>query len=148
MKQIQILNQFFSFKGKLGTQFCTAVESDYNLNVTKVYYISVNNTNSLPHDWQNEKKQHSTTNIQSIEIFDKRIKSLGMSYTPASTAVQVLNTVVPDSMGEEIHTALASLKKAIGGDVVGFVSERLQFSRQDIAERLAAEQVDAVALAI
>jgi len=31
MKQIEILNQFFKFKGKLGTQFCVAVNSDRNI---------------------------------------------------------------------------------------------------------------------
>jgi superfamily II DNA or RNA helicase len=46
-----------------------------------------------------------------------------------------------------VHNALAAIKKAVG-DVSGFVAERLQFSREQLTERLAAEQVDAVALAI
>ena len=54
----------------------------------------------------------------------------------------------PDSMGNDIHNALAKLKKAVGGDVTDFVCERLQWSREEIAERLFAEQVDAVALII
>lgn len=147
MKQIQILNQFFKFKGKLGTQFCTAVKTDAKLNVTEVTYISVTGTKKLPADWQNSKKQHITTAISTIQPIAQKLEGLGMSYTPAASAVQVLNTVVPDSMGEEMHNALASLKKAVG-DVVQFVAERLQFSIEEIAQRLAAEQIDAVALSI
>ena len=147
MKQIDILNQFFKFRGKLGTQFCTAVNTDLKLNVTAVTYISVSNTKKLPDDWQNSKKQHTTTAISAIQPVTQTLKGLGMAYTPAATAVQVLNTVVPDSMGVEMHNALASLKKAVG-DVVGFVAERLQFSIQELGERLAAEQIDAVALSI
>ena len=147
MKQIEILNQFFKFKGKLGTQFCTAVKTDRSLNVTEVTYISVTNTKKLPVDWQNTKKQHTTTAISTIQPIEQKIGGLGMAYMPAANAVQVLNTVVPDSMGEEMHNALNSLKKAVG-DVVGFVAERLQFSREELAERLAAEQIDAVALSI
>ncbi len=147
MKQITILNQFFKFLGKLGTQFCTAVKTDRNLNVSKVTYISVTNTKTLPADWQNSKKQHITTAIQTIEPIVQSLNGLGMSYTPAASAVQVLNTVVPDSMGEEMHNALKQLTKSVG-DVSGFVAERLQFSLEELADRLAAEQVDAVALSI
>ena len=51
MKQIEILNQFFKFKGgRLGTQFCTAIKTDRNLTVTEVTYISVTNTKKLPAD--------------------------------------------------------------------------------------------------
>ncbi|MDR2963473.1 MAG: strawberry notch family protein [Bacteroidales bacterium] len=148
MKQIHILNQFFKFKNKLGTHFCTAVKTDKNLNVTEVTYISVANSKTLPADWQNRKKQHVTTAIPNIEPIAQSLKGLGMAYTPAASAVQVLNTVVPDSMGEEMHSALKNLTKAVGGDVVGFVAERLQFSREELSERLAAEQIDAVALSI
>ncbi len=147
MKQIEILNQFFKFKGKLGTQFCTAVKTDRNLNVTEITFISVANTKKLPADWQNEKKKHTTTAISTVEPIKQTLNGLGMTYAPAATAVQVLNTVVPDSMGEEMHNALVSLKKAVG-DVSNFVAERLQFSLEELAQRLAAEQVDAVALSI
>jgi len=148
MKQIEILNQFFKFKGgRLGTQFCTAVKTDRNLTVTEVTYISVTNTKKLPADWQNTKKQHITTAINTIEPIVQKLGGLGMAYMPAASAVHVLNTVVPDSMGEEMHNALKSIQKAVG-DVSGFVCERLQFSREQLAERLAAEQVDAAAMAI
>ncbi len=147
MKQITILNQFFKFRGKLGTQFCTAVKTDRHLNVSEVTYISVTNTKTLPVDWQNSKKQHTTTAIQTIEPIIQSLSGLGMSYIPAASAVQVLNTVIPDSMGEEMHNALKQLQKSVG-DVSGFVAERLQFSKEELADRLAAEQVDAVALSI
>ncbi|MDR2684947.1 MAG: hypothetical protein LBB53_06165 [Prevotellaceae bacterium] len=79
MKQIQILNQFFKFKGKLGMQFCTAVKTDRNLNVFEVTYISVTNTKKLPVDWQNAKKQHVTTAISTIEPVGEMLKGLGMA---------------------------------------------------------------------
>ena len=147
MKLIHILNQFFTIKGELGTKFCVSADSDKNNNVKRVEYICVQNTKKLPADWQNAKKRHSTTAIDKIQPIEQKISGLGIAYTPAASAVQVLNTVVPDSMGEEMHNALANLKKSVN-DVSGFVAERLQFSRAELADRLAAEQVDAVALAI
>ncbi|MDR1544889.1 MAG: strawberry notch family protein, partial [Prevotellaceae bacterium] len=148
MKLIQILNQFFTIKGENGTKFCVAADSDRNNNVTQVEYISVQSTKKLPADWQSLKKRHSTTAISKIQPVEfKNIDGLGMAYRAAATAVDVLNTVVPDSMGEEMHNALKSLTKAVD-DVSGFVCERLQFSREQLAERLAAEQVDAIAMAI
>jgi hypothetical protein len=75
--------------------------------------------------------------------------TLGMPYTPVSESCHKLNVDVPDSMGYETHEAINKIKEMVGGDVVGFVADRLQYeSRIDLCRALAAEQIDAVAVAI
>jgi hypothetical protein len=117
MKLIQILNQFFTLKGENGTKFCVAADSDRNNNVTRVEYICVQSTKQLPADWQSIKKRHSTTDLVKILTTEQKMSGLGMAYMPAATAVNVLNTVVPDSMGEEVHNSLKNLERSVGGDV-------------------------------
>lgn len=73
---------------------------------------------------------------------------LGAPYYAASDELPSIETAVPDSMADDIHSAMRKLKEAVGGSTVDFVCERLQWSKQEISERLFAEQVDAVALAI
>jgi hypothetical protein len=75
--------------------------------------------------------------------------TLGMPYIPVSESCHSLEVDVPDSMGYETHEAINKIKDLIGGDVVGFVADRLQYaSRIDLCRALAAEQIDAVAVAI
>lgn len=147
MKLIEIQQRFFRLKGQSDKlYFCTEAETDACLNVKVVHYIKTNSKRQLPADWANHRTQalrgEGLRNIQVLK------GELGMAYQPVAEHVNVLNTQTPDSMGNDIHDALAKLKKAVGGDVTDFVCERLQWSREEITERLFAEQVDAVALII
>lgn len=74
---------------------------------------------------------------------------LGAPYLPTSDGCIVLDTVVPDSMSFETHEALRKVKDAVGGDIDEFVRNRLGYpSKVELCKALAAEQIDAVALAI
>jgi uncharacterized protein YgiM (DUF1202 family) len=74
---------------------------------------------------------------------------LSGSYWPGAFSCQILDTVVPDTMDFETHRAISRIKKAVGGDFIEFVRERLGYATKgDLCESLAAEQIDAVAMAI
>lgn len=74
---------------------------------------------------------------------------LSGSYWPGAFSCHILDTVVPDTMDFETHRAISRIKKAVGGDFVEFVRERLGYaSKGDLCNSLAAEQIDAVAMAI
>lgn len=76
-------------------------------------------------------------------------EELGMPYTPGSESCNILDTVVPDSMGYESHYAVHRIKEEVGGDLDEYVRAKLQFkSKIELCKALAAEQIDAVALAI
>lgn len=87
------------------------------------------------------------------ELF-KRLKemaseSLAGAYWPGAFSCQLLDTVVPDTMDFETHRAIQRIKKEVGGDFIEYVRERLGYeSKGDLCEALAAEQIDAVAMAI
>lgn len=74
---------------------------------------------------------------------------LGAPYLPASDSCVVLDTVVPDSMDFETHSAVKRIKEAVGDDIDEFVRQRLKYrSRTELCKALSAEQIDAVAMAI
>ena len=73
---------------------------------------------------------------------DKSIK-----YHSAAEGVESLGTVVPGRLAASSTKALAKLAEALGGDVSGYVANRLRMSMEELREALAAEQVDGVALA-
>ena len=74
---------------------------------------------------------------------------LGAPYLPASDSCVVLDTVVPDSMDYETHSAVKRIKEAVGDDIDEFVRQRLKFRSQvELCKALSAEQIDAVAMAI
>lgn len=74
---------------------------------------------------------------------------LGIPYTPASDACVILDTIVPDSMGYETHSALDKIKAAVGGDMDEYVRVKLNYKTQtELCKALSAEQIDAVAMAI
>jgi hypothetical protein len=76
-------------------------------------------------------------------------QTLGAPYLPASEACVVLDTVVPDAMSYATHDALEQIRKAVGGDLDEFVRIRLGYpSHVALCKALAAEQIDAVAMAI
>lgn len=63
-------------------------------------------------------------------------------------AIESLGSVIPEQLAEETEHAYARLNEALGGDIAGFVANRLQMSPEELSLALAAEQVDGVALAI
>ena len=74
---------------------------------------------------------------------------LGAQYLPASDSCVVLDTVVPDSMDYETHSAVKRIKVAVGNNIDEFVRQRLKFRSQvELCKALSAEQIDAVAMAI
>jgi predicted RNA methylase len=84
-----------------------------------------------------------------LELELTSFDELGMPYTPASNSCVVLNTVVPDSMGYETHSALQRIKEAVGGDIDEYVRIKLNYpSHVELCKALSAEQIDAVAMSI
>ena len=145
MKQHEILYRFFKLKKKKEVCFCVSVQSDERLNVLGVYYIHVPNEKILPKDWLHRIRHY----LPKSELKNMQIGGLGMPYRPASTPpVKSLETVVPDSMGYEIHAALHRLKAEVG-NINDYVRRHMGYaSDTELAQALSAEQVDAVALAI
>lgn len=75
--------------------------------------------------------------------------TLAGPYYPASESCKILDTYVPDNMDFEIHSAIERITEAVGGDLNKFVMERLHYkTSQEMCKVLAAEQIDAIALAI
>lgn len=84
-----------------------------------------------------------------LELELMSFDELGMPYIPASSSCFVLNTVVPDSMGFETHSALQRIKEAVGGDIDEYVRIKLNYrSNVELCKALSAEQIDAVAMSI
>jgi predicted RNA methylase len=94
--------------------------------------------------------------IQEIEQRARELRNklgldedLGAIYKPGSQSSNVLNTQVPDSMSFETQSALARVKKEVGGDIDNFVRHRLGYStRESLGQVFSAEQIDALAMAI
>ena len=145
MKQHEIIYRFFKLKGKKQICFCVSVQSDERLNVLGLYYIHVPNAKKLPKDWLNLTRHH----LPKAELKNMQIGGLGMPYSPAAEPpVRSLDTVVPDSMGYEIHAALHRLKSEVG-NINDYVRKYMGYhSDTELAKALSAEQVDAVALAV
>ena len=61
---------------------------------------------------------------------------------------KTLESVIPKQLAEYTTRALSKLNEALGGDVGGYVANRLHMSHEELREALAAEQIDGVALAI
>ncbi len=77
------------------------------------------------------------------------LETLGMPYTPTSNACIVLDTHVPDMMAQETFSSLDKIRIAVGGDIDAFVQHRLAYpTKTAMCKALAAEQIDAVAMAI
>jgi hypothetical protein len=76
-------------------------------------------------------------------------RGLGAPYMPASESCTVLDTQVPDSMEFETHLALLKIKNDVGGSLNEYVMDRLHYHTNiELCKALAAEQIDAVAMAI
>lgn len=112
----------------------------------------------LAQRWAESELRHSfkdnfgnNVSIESIQSLDQpeNLNGLGAPYVPTSQGCVVLDTVVPDAMSFETHEALQKVKEAIGGDIDEFVRNRLGYgSKTELCAALAAEQIDAVAIAI
>ncbi|MBK8291040.1 MAG: strawberry notch family protein [Flammeovirgaceae bacterium] len=84
-----------------------------------------------------------------LELELMSFDELGMPYLPASSSCFVLNTVVPDSMGFETHSALQRIKEAVGGDIDEYVRIKLNYrTNVELCKALSAEQIDAVAMSV
>jgi hypothetical protein len=77
-----------------------------------------------------------------------RPAGLGSPYIPATETCTILDTIVPDSMDYETHISIRKIKEAVGGSLTDFVCKKLKYTRDEMCRALAAEQVDAVAMAI
>lgn len=66
----------------------------------------------------------------------------------AGDSVKSLGAMIPAQLVNETNHAMTKLHEALGGDIAGFVANRLQLSPEELSIALAAEQVDGVALAI
>lgn len=75
---------------------------------------------------------------------DESTKYIGTS----EVAIESLGSVIPEQLAEETEHAFARLNEALGGDIVGFVANRLQMAPEELSVAVAEEQVDGVALAI
>ncbi len=77
------------------------------------------------------------------------MKDNTVQYTAASGGqLKSLGSRLPEQLAEETDHALRRLKESLGGDVAGYVADRLRLSPEELAAALASEQVDGVALAI
>ncbi len=74
--------------------------------------------------------------------------SRSTKYESVSNHVESLGSVVPVQLAEDTAKALLKLNEALGGDVSGYVANRLHMSIAELCDALAAEQVDGVALAM
>lgn len=85
---------------------------------------------------------------QALLLLSLDLSGLGMPYVPASQSCNRLDTDTPDAMGADVAAALANLKARVGS-VDLFVQEKLGYDTPaELCNALAAEQIDAVALAI
>lgn len=73
---------------------------------------------------------------------------LSVDYKGISRGGQELGTKVPSHLAADMAHAQEKLRCALGNDVSGFVAKRLHFSREELFEALAIEQIDGVAMAI
>lgn len=84
-----------------------------------------------------------------LELELLELDGLGAPYIPSSEACLTLDTVVPDTMDYEIHSALERVRRAVGGSIDDYVTKKLGYKdRKELCNSLSAEQTDAVALAI
>ena len=86
--------------------------------------------------------------IRSVDELHGLGTALGSPYIPAAESCTILDTIVPDSMDYETHISIRKIREAIGGSLTEFVRTKLQYTQEELCKSLAAEQIDAVAMAI
>jgi len=77
----------------------------------------------------------------------ERVNEFQATYQPQSKA-NAIGTLVPANMQTAIDRALARVEKETGKKVDEYVAEKLGYTREELPGHFAAEQVDAIALAI
>jgi predicted RNA methylase/transcriptional regulator NrdR family protein len=123
----------------------TVVKSFEDLYERVIEHISINT------DMRNNKITEIELEASALELELELMQGsgLGAPYLPASDSCVVLDTVVPDSMDYETHSAVKRIKEAVGDDIDEFVRQRLKYRSQvELCKALSAEQIDAVAMAI
>jgi len=74
--------------------------------------------------------------------------SLDSPYIPAAESCMILDTIVPDSMDYEAHIAARRIRSQVGGNFIEYLKDRLKYNNEQLCTAMAAEQIDAVAMAI
>lgn len=69
-------------------------------------------------------------------------------YRSTALDLDTLGVVVPSALAEDTAKAFTKLDKALGGNVSGYVAQRLRMSHEELRLALSAEQVDGIALAM
>lgn len=86
-----------------------------------------------------------------IKVDAAQLNGLGgldSPYIPAAESCTILDTIVPDSMDYESHISARLIRAQVGGSFTEFVKKKLQYTNEQLCQSLAAEQIDAVAMAI
>lgn len=128
----------------------TEVVSSFSRLFERVMEISVIKANEPKKGktTMNKRQRKATKLLEKLKSLEMP-NNLSGAYWPGAFSCQLLDTVVPDTMDFETHRAIQRIKKEVGGDFIEFVRERLGYaSKGDVCEALAAEQIDAVAMAI
>jgi hypothetical protein len=121
----------------------TEVNSFEELYQRVIQYVSTENNMKKKSEYELEAR------ALELELELMQGNGLGAPYLPASDSCVVLDTVVPDSMDYETHSAVKCIKEAVGDDIDEFVRQRLKYRSQvELCKALSAEQIDAVAMAI
>jgi hypothetical protein len=121
----------------------TEVNSFEELYNRVIQYVSTEN------NMKNKSEYELEARALELELELMQGNGLGAPYLPASDSCVVLDTVVPDSMDYETHSAVKRIKEAVGDDIDEFVRQRLKYRSQvELCKALSAEQIDAVAMAI
>ncbi|MDE6568813.1 MAG: strawberry notch family protein [Lachnospiraceae bacterium] len=63
-------------------------------------------------------------------------------------SIKSLGSIIPAQLAGETENAYHKLREALGGDVAGYVANRLQMTPEEISVSLAQEQVDGIAFAL
>lgn len=90
------------------------------------------------------KEEHDGVTV----ILKKTIMNESGEYKSATGNAKSLGSVIPKRLVEYTAKALSKLNDALGGDVGGYVANRLHMSVSELCDALAAEQIDGVALAM
>ncbi len=75
------------------------------------------------------------------------LSGLDSPYIPGAETCAVLDTIVPDSMDWETHIAVRKVREDVG-NLSEYVAGKLGMTQGELCNALAAEQIDAVAMAV
>lgn len=150
MKQIEIDNRIFRLKEDNAIYYCVDTLCDYYLNVRCIYYIQLVYADRLPDNWQDKSRWRALPKERFSEIDEIFPETtLNGDYIPAAELKNgfFMNLLTPDAQDEYVKVAKQKLIKAVG-NIAEFVSERCQYSLNELKEVLSLEQIDSIAFAI